>query len=163
MIAVQETHRSGTMVTPASSPSVAATRMLQQAGLRRSVDSASLLRSVPFFSSLAADALSALAERMQVRAFGRSETIFQQGEAGDALFLIARGQVRITTPTVLGRELTVALFRAGDFFGELALLDDGPRSASAVAMAPTVTLVLERWAFRQLLRDAPSMAEALLA
>jgi CRP-like cAMP-binding protein len=134
-----------------------------QAAIQRSIDIYSLLRSVPILQQLAVEPLIALAERMEIQLFGRGQKIFHQGDPGDALYLIARGQVRVSYPSTLGRELTVAIFGTTDFFGELALLDDGPRLASAMAMCPTITLLLEREAFRQLLRDQPVLTEALLA
>src|SRR5207247_411787 len=72
------------------------------------------------------------------------------------------GQVRIYHPSAAGRELSVAIFRAGDFFGELALLDDQPRSASAEAMLPTSTLTLGRAVFRETVRNHPAIGEAML-
>jgi CRP-like cAMP-binding protein len=95
-----------------------------------------MLRSVPMLGQLTLEPLIALAHRMQIQIFGQGQTIFQQGDHGEALYLIARRQVRIYCSSALGRELTVAIFRAHDFFGELALLDDRPYSASAVANVP---------------------------
>jgi CRP/FNR family transcriptional regulator, cyclic AMP receptor protein len=131
--------------------------------LLRSIDRLSLLRAVPLFSRLSDMHLVTLASSLGVIAFGRGQTIFQQGDCGDTLYLVARGQVRVYHPSAAGRELSVAIFRAGDFFGELALLDDQPRSASAEAMLPTIALTLGRTAFLATLGGHPVLAEALLA
>jgi CRP/FNR family transcriptional regulator, cyclic AMP receptor protein len=131
--------------------------------LPRSIDRLSLLRAVPLFSQLSDTHLVTLASCLGVIAFGRGQTIFQQSDRGDTLYLVARGQVRVYHPSAAGRELSVAIFRAGDFFGELALLDDQPRSASAEAMLPTIALTLGRTAFLATLGGHPVIAEALLA
>jgi CRP/FNR family cyclic AMP-dependent transcriptional regulator len=121
-----------------------------------------LLRNVPIFSRLTDDQLRLLGGSLGTRAFGRGETIFHQGSDGDVLYLIVRGQVRIYTISQLGQELSVKIFRDGDFFGELALLDGQPRSASAEAMRPTMTLTLHRQAFRQAVRSLPEIAYLVL-
>src|SRR5207249_12098721 len=92
------------------------------------------------------------------QSFERGETIFHQGSIGSALYIIVGGQVRIYTISVAGQELTVAIFGAGDFFGELALLDGQPRSASAKALYPTTTLTLHRAAFLHTITAYPPIA-----
>ncbi|HMQ32992.1 MAG TPA: Crp/Fnr family transcriptional regulator [Chloroflexaceae bacterium] len=121
-----------------------------------------LLRNVPIFSRLSADQLGLLGASLGRRAFGRGETIFHQGSDGDVLYMIVRGQVRIYTVSQLGQELSVKIFRDGDFFGELALLDGQPRSASAQAMRPTLALTLHRHAFHQAIRGLPEIAILVL-
>jgi CRP-like cAMP-binding protein len=141
---------------------IAKTAPLHTAMLR-SIDKLGLLRTVSIFGQLTLAPLTALAAGLNVQAFGRGQTIFQQGDPGDTLYFVARGQVRVYHPLAAGQELSVAIFRHGDFFGELALLDGQARSASAEAMLPTVTLTLGQAAFRQTIRDHPAIAEALLA
>jgi CRP/FNR family cyclic AMP-dependent transcriptional regulator len=121
-----------------------------------------LLRNVPIFSRLSTEQLRLLGASLGTRAFARGETIFHQGSDGDVLYLIVRGQVRIYTVSQLGQELSVKIFRDGDFFGELALLDGQPRSASAQAMRPTQTLTLHRHAFREAVRTMPEIAVLVL-
>lgn len=126
------------------------------------VDNLELLRSVPIFSRLADEHLRLLGASLGARSFERGDTIFHQGSVGDVLHLIVRGQVRIYTISQLGQELSVKIFRAGDFFGELALLDGQPRSASAEAMRPTRTLTLHRDAFRRAVHTVPDIAVMVL-
>jgi CRP-like cAMP-binding protein len=133
------------------------------AAMLRSIDRLSLLRIVSIFDRLSSTQLAVLAASLRLQVFGRGQTIFQQGDQGDTLYLIARGQVRIYHPSATGREISVAIFRAGDFFGELALLDEQPRSASAEAMLPTITLTLGRSALRQTIHDQPAIASTMLA
>src|SRR5262245_10124613 len=79
----------------------------------RSIDKIGLLRAVSIFARLSDAELAALAAGLGAHAFARGQTIFQQGDPGDTLYLVVRGQVRVYHASAAGRELTVALFRAG--------------------------------------------------
>ena len=81
---------------------------------------------------------------MRRRRFRRNEVIFHQGDPGDSLHVVASGAVKIVLPSAEGEEAIIATLRPGDFFGELALLDGAPRSATATALEPCETLVLPR-------------------
>jgi CRP-like cAMP-binding protein len=94
--------------------------------------------------------------------FERDEAIFQQGSIGSTLYIIAHGQVRIFTTSEAGQELTVTIFRDGDFFGEMALLDGQPRAAGAEAMCRTTTLTLHRAAFLHTIDTCPPIAASVL-
>src|SRR5688572_1102760 len=100
---------------------------------------------------------------MRVRRFRRGEVIFHLGDPGDALFIVTSGAIKIMLPSDTGDEAILATLRAGDVFGELALLDGAPRSATAAALEPTETLVLPRQRFRELLDTQPAVRDALLA
>ena len=121
------------------------------------------LRRVPFLAALAASDRQALAAAAKRRRFGRGEEIFHKDEPGESLFIIWEGSVRIYLPSPQGADLTLAVLGAGDFFGDLALLDGGPRSASATALQETETLVLGRASFSAVLRSRPQSAMAVLA
>ena len=108
------------------------------------------LAAIPFFGGLDPVALERLAATMRARRFRRGEVIFHVGDPGDALFVILSGEVKISLPSETGDEAILATLRAGDFFGELALLDGAPRSATAIALEPTETLALPRDRFREL-------------
>jgi CRP/FNR family cyclic AMP-dependent transcriptional regulator len=99
------------------------------------------LAAIPFFGGLDPDALERLAASMRSRRFRRGEVIFHIGDPGDALFAIISGEVKITLPAETGEEAILATLRPGDVFGELALLDGAPRSASATALTPTEAVV----------------------
>lgn len=122
-----------------------------------------LLRHVPIFAHLTPAQLHLLSTNLGTCSFGRGATIFHQGNEGDLLYLIVQGQVRIYTLSQLGQALSVKICCEGDFFGELALLDGQPRSASAVAMCPTTTLTLHRRAFHEAIRTMPDIALTVLA
>lgn len=85
-----------------------------------------------------------LAAHAQPRSFAASEPIFHVGDAGQSMMAVVMGTVRISLPTPKGREMILADLPAGELFGEIALLDGKPRSASAVALTRCELLVLER-------------------
>ncbi len=122
-----------------------------------------LLRRVPFLAALTVTDRRALVAAANRRRFGRGEAIFHKDERGELLFIIEEGSVRIYLPSPQGADLTLAVLGAGDFFGEMALLDGGPRSASATALRETATLVLGRADFTAVLQSRPQSAMAVLA
>jgi CRP-like cAMP-binding protein len=121
------------------------------------------LTSIAFFAGLGPEALEGLAGTMRARRFKRGEVIFHIGDPGDALFVIVSGEVKISLPSDTGEEAILATLRAGDVFGELALLDGAPRSASATAISATETVVLPRDRFRELIATEAGVRDALLA
>jgi CRP/FNR family transcriptional regulator, cyclic AMP receptor protein len=121
------------------------------------------LERVQLFAGLDRASLERLATGLRTRRFRRNEVLFHQGDPGDALFIVTSGAVKILLPSEEGDEAILATVRPGAFFGELALLDGAPRSATAVAMEPTETLVLPRDRFRLLIDTEPATRDALLA
>jgi CRP-like cAMP-binding protein len=106
--------------------------------------------------------LTSIASGLRRRRFRRNEVIFHQGDPGDSLHVVAAGAVKIVLPSAEGDEAIIATLRSGDFFGELALLDGAPRSATATALEPSDTLVLPRQVFVDLLDTLPGLRDALL-
>lgn len=121
------------------------------------------LRHCALFRDADDGALEQLAGRLRQRRFRRNEVIFHQGDPGDALHVVASGAVKIVLPSAEGEEAIIATLRPGDFFGELAILDGAPRSATAVALESAETLELPRVTFQQLLESEPGLRDALLA
>jgi CRP/FNR family cyclic AMP-dependent transcriptional regulator len=119
------------------------------------------LRRCRIFGGLDESGLRALARVVRPRRYARGEVIFHQGDLGDTLHVIERGAVKITLRSIGGDEAIVATLGPGDFFGELALLDEAPRSATAEAMVATETLAVPRSSFQQLLDD-PSLRDQIL-
>ncbi|HEX8941345.1 MAG TPA: Crp/Fnr family transcriptional regulator [Candidatus Limnocylindrales bacterium] len=107
--------------------------------------------------------LAALARTLRTRRFRRGEVLFHQGDPGDALFIVLSGAVKVLLPSEEGDEAILATLVRGDFLGELALLDGAERSATAIALEPTETLVLPRDRFRDLLGSQPALRDGLLA
>ena len=121
-----------------------------------------LLKRVTAFSRLSDEQLVLLARSIGSQTFQRDEIIFHQGSICSTRYVIVVGQVRIYTTSAAGQELTVTLFRDGDFFGEMALLDGQPRAASAEAMGHTTTLTLHRAAFLHTIDACPPIAASVL-
>jgi CRP/FNR family cyclic AMP-dependent transcriptional regulator len=124
---------------------------------------AASLAAIPFFGGLEPAALDRLAGTMRARRFRRGEVIFHIGDPGDALFVIVTGEVKISLPSETGDEAILATLRPGDVFGELALLDGAPRSASATALTAAEIVVLPRDRFRELIATEAGVRDALLA
>jgi len=121
------------------------------------------LQQCALFAHVEPDALRILAAAMVRRRFRRNEVIFHQGDAGDSLHVVAIGAVKIVLPSPEGEEAIIATLRPGDFFGELALLDGAPHSATATAVEPVETLSLARAPFQHLLDDDRGLRMALLS
>lgn len=122
-----------------------------------------VLARVGLFADLSAAELAGLAALMRPRSYARDEVIYLRGDPGTAFYVIASGRVKIALTSPDGKELILRRLGAGEFHGELALLDDEPRSADAIASEPSVLLVLQRDAFRQFLADHPAVPTKLLA
>lgn len=120
------------------------------------------LRRVPFLAILPESEIAWLAERMRPRQYRAGTTIFHRDDPGSTLHVINSGLVKLVLASPEGREVTVGILDAGDFFGELALLDGGARSASAVALEAVETLTLDREPFIAMLERHPQVATALL-
>ena len=124
----------------------------------RSSNAIKALQIVPFFAELSEDHATALADSLVPRRFGPGQVIFHLGDPGGLLYLISRGKVKISHTTPEGQEVVLAILGPGDFFGELALLDDAPRSATAEALESTETWTLHREEFINYLLDNPDFA-----
>jgi CRP-like cAMP-binding protein len=122
-----------------------------------------LLERVPFVAALGVSEREALAAASKRRRFKRDEAIFDKDDAGESLFIIDEGSVRIYLPSPQGADLTLAMLGPGDFFGDMALLDGRPRSASAAALRETETVALDRADFTAVIRSRPEAAMAVLA
>jgi CRP-like cAMP-binding protein len=122
------------------------------------------LRRCALFAQVSTEALEACARSLRVRRFRRNETIFHQGDPGDSLYIIESGAVKIVLPSPEGEEgAIIATLGRGDFFGELALLDGAPHSATTVALEPSELLVLRREPFEQLIDTDRALRMALFA
>lgn len=119
-----------------------------------------LLREVPFFEGLPTSEFSRVTERLKRRTAPADDVIVRQGSKGSSLFLIARGVVRVTRSDD-GEETDVATLLAGDFFGEMALLHGGVRTATCRAVTPCALWELERGDLDSVLESCPAMRTAL--
>lgn len=126
------------------------------------LDPLDVLRAVPLFQQVPEADLVAFARLVRERRESRGSLILSQGDRGDALFLIRSGQVKVSVVADDGREVILSVLGPGNFFGELALLDDAPRSAHVTAMEDTVLLQLHREDFRNRLTLSPELSISLL-
>ena len=124
---------------------------------------AELLAEISFFEFLNADDRRALAEVIDHVSLEEGRVLFEVGEPGDELYVVRAGEVELFVRDIVGQKIVLNTARAGDIFGELALLDDEPRSATAVALAPTSLLVLDRGDLALLFQKKPDAALAMLA
>jgi CRP/FNR family transcriptional regulator len=122
-----------------------------------------VLAQVPLFSDLTRSELQTLSISARERDYPVGAKILQQGETGVGLFVITSGRVRVAQQGPSGEEHDLGVFERGAVLGEMSLLDDLPRTASAVAMEPTRALVIPVWDFRAALRESPEIAIKLLA
>jgi CRP/FNR family cyclic AMP-dependent transcriptional regulator len=118
---------------------------------------APVLADVPLFRDLSKRHLMRIAKLGRNRRYASETTIVKAGDAGTAFFVLLDGTARVVPTSGRARRLG-----AGDFFGEMALLDDAPRSATVVAESDVLTLTIPRSSFGKLLRGEPALAHALL-
>ena len=116
-----------------------------------------LLRRVPLFAELDAGHLERLADEFSKRTFSAGDSIATEGEGGRTFFVIEDGQASVT---VGGRE--VGMLGPGDSFGEIALIDRAPRSATITAQTDMTSYMLPIWSFRPIVEGSPEMLWKLL-
>lgn len=121
------------------------------------------LAHIPLFTKMNEQEQSALMSAMTRRTIEANQTIFWLGDASDALYVVSDGRVVITVPTEQGDHMTLDTLGPGGFFGEIGLLDGGPRTATVRALETTELLVLEREPFQSFLRQHPNVAIDILA
>ena len=116
----------------------------------------------PLFAPLGAPERLELAGRMRPKHYQKGEVVFHRDDPAGHVFLITAGTVKILVPDESGHEVVIGLARGGDVFGELALFDDGPRSATVTALTETSVLALATRDFVAVLeRNAPAMRQLL--
>jgi CRP-like cAMP-binding protein len=122
-----------------------------------SMDVEQVLKNAPLFSQLQKKDIKRLAAALTERSFDAGAVIIEQGQPGIGLFVLAAGSAKVS---VDGKALHS--FTAGDHFGEVALIDDGVRTAAVTAETDVECFVLPAWQFRAIVHDNPDVAWALL-
>jgi CRP-like cAMP-binding protein len=123
---------------------------------------ADFLATVPLFSGLQRDEIQKFADLTRERAYPKGSVILFQDDPGDSLFVLRAGRVKVVLIGEDGREVILGVLEPGAHFGELALIDDQPRSAHVIAMDDSQLLILRREDFRRRVEANPSVAWALL-
>ena len=121
-----------------------------------------LLRSIPMFAGLNDEDLAALSTALTRREFKAGKMIFAIGDAGDAMYIVDSGDVNIHLPGQNSQRISLKDVSRGEYFGELALFDEKPRSASAVATSDAVLLELKHDTLAGYLERRPAAAMAIL-
>jgi CRP/FNR family cyclic AMP-dependent transcriptional regulator len=121
-----------------------------------------LLRSIPMFQGLSEDDLAALVHSVSERHFSAGRIIINQGDPGTEMFIVASGHVNIFLPGEASRRVSLKDIARGEYFGELALFDDKPRSASALATTDAILLELTRATLSGYLAQRPRAAMNIL-
>ncbi len=125
------------------------------------MDRVELLRNIPLFESLEQEDLSVLVSKLREARFEAGQTVFSQGDEGDAMYLIEEGAVDVVAGAGKQRVTVASLFQK-QYFGELSLLDGAPRSATTVTARSTVLLALERDDFVDFIKRRPEAALAIM-
>ena len=123
---------------------------------------ADFLATVPLFSGLDRIELQRFGELTREKFYPRGSVILFENDPGDSLFVVRQGRVKVVLIGEDGREVILGVLGVGEHFGELALIDDRPRSAHVIAMEDSHLLVLRREDFRRRVESSPAVAWSLL-
>ena len=126
------------------------------------MDEQELLRTVPIFSELSDGDIASLGRLSSRRHYPKDSVVFFENEPGDSLFMILEGRVKVTILGDDGREIILSILGPGDFFGEMSLLDDEPRSATAIAAEESELLLLARDDFQSFVSENRTIMGALI-
>ena len=121
-----------------------------------------ILKEVPLFQNLSNKEFQKLIKIMYLRKYNKEEIVFKEKEPGAGMYVIISGQVKILYKSILGKEEELTLLNKGDFFGELALLDEFPRSATAKAIEDTELLSFFRAELLGLIKKDSPLASKIL-
>ena len=120
------------------------------------------LATVPLFNGLDRIELERFAEVTREKSYPKGSVILFEDDPGDSLFVVRDGRVKVVLIGEDGREVILGVLGVGEYFGELSLIDDRPRSAHVIAMEDSNLLVLRREDFRKRVESSPSVAWSLL-
>ena len=115
------------------------------------------------FGGLDTEQLDRLARECRVRRYDKGEQVFARGDLGGGMFLVGEGSVALSVSSADGGEVTLAVLKPPQTFGELAVVDDRPRVATATARTPSLVVCIPRPQVLRLLRQSPEVATALLS
>lgn len=121
-----------------------------------------ILKKIPLFSSLSDEILKSLSTTVRLQNIKQGQVVFRKGDEGTALYILKSGAIKVVIPSRLGAEIIVSIFKEGDFFGEMSLLDGEPRNADAVAMSPSEVLLISRYDFLSFLHSDENAMNSIL-
>lgn len=145
----------------AAAPNPAATQHDPTYGPAGSAVPAIVARAA-IFQTLDPSAVAALMPHLQAVSFARRQQIYDDGEAGDTLYIVTSGKVKLGKRSPDGRSHLLAIVGPAEMFGELSIFDPGPRTATATALTDVDAVTVDRDVFRAWIADRPEIAERLL-
>jgi len=122
---------------------------------------ASSLKNVPMLAGVPDDKLATVAKLFELRVVETGETVFREGDAGDAFYILTKGRLVVTTVDQNGQYVELSRLKAGQSFGEISLVDDQPRTATITALEEGTLFALSRAQFGKFLELVPSLAEKI--
>src|SRR5256886_13978381 len=124
--------------------------------------STAVLKAVPLFTSFPEDQLRMLTTRVRRRSAPRNTTIMSSGEATDSLYIVLSGRLKVMMSDSEGKEVILSILGPGEFFGEMGLIDDEPRSASVVTIEACELLSISKRDFKKCLLENSEMSMAVM-
>jgi len=122
-----------------------------------------LLTSVELFGEMPDEEIDDLTALAQIKKLSKDTTIFHAGDPADAVFVVASGRIKVVITSTDGKEFILTVLGPGQVFGEMALLESAPRSASVVTLSAVEVLVISRADFQRLLDSNPRISQRLMA
>lgn len=120
------------------------------------------LKSIPLFSELTNAELDLILSSAREQRYPRGSIVFYEGDPGDFLMVVLKGKVKVALLGEGGQEIILAMLGVRDFFGEMAILESAPRSATVMTVEPSEFLCLDQQSFSNLLQDQPSISTKIL-
>ena len=121
-----------------------------------------VLKAVPMFATFSQDQLRDLSAMVQRRSAPRGSEVVHEGDPADSLYVVVSGRLKVMMGEADGKETILSIIGPGEFFGEMGLIDDNPRSATVIAIEPCELLALGRRDFRKTLVENPDLAMAVM-
>ncbi len=120
------------------------------------------LRRVPLFSGLTESQFDQLAAGSARRSYPRGRTIVAEGEPSQSMYILLAGRAKVQRSDSEGKEVILAVLGSGEFFGEMSLIDDAPRSASVITLESSEFMAVSREAFKAMLAQSPEMCMSVM-
>ena len=124
--------------------------------------STTVLKSVPMFATFSQDQLRGLVTMITRRSASRGSAIMLEGDPTDSLYIVISGRLKVMMGEADGKEMILSILGPGEFFGEMGLIDDKPRSASVIAIEPCELLAITKRAFKKCLLENSELAMAVM-
>lgn len=122
-----------------------------------------ILKNIPYFSELTIEEMQNLVASSQKRRYSRGSIVLHKDEVGDETYLIMIGKVKVVVTHTGGKEIILNILKSGDFFGEMAVFDNMPRSATVVAEEDCELLIISRESMNNQIKRNPQIAFKLLS